>query len=593
MTDQRIYDALKRIYSHHQRGGRRHKFEAPKRVVSARSCYCCRRGAQVGSHSVLACHSRSGHQCLLVTSAGPGPRDRCRLGPLDSLGPAASEATGPAARDLLNWDAWLSTETLGRRLGTPWSVQGNAAVTPCCPTTCGALPPRTLLRRHRLGVAGRRHLSQEHDVSTERRENVCATCDAPLPPRSSGHNCSDGSRSAPGPPAPRHVCPHCSREFVLQRYLRKHVRRHERPGGAVPVPVLERRPPATRDDPGTTPDAATANLPEPPGQPPPVATPSEASPAGSSPSTSPAPSTTSLDTLDANQDAADDVSLPASDDADEDSTPGSTPARLPPDHTRLLADVARYLRALIREQPTTESWTQCEEAWATAVSLATEAVRLPPTRPPLFDRPAAPEGVNTSDFTVDEVLLRLPKSENTAPGSDRLTYHQWKTVDPEGRFLAALFNACVHHRRTPDAWRPSRTVLIHKKGDIQVPSNWRPIALGSMASKCYAKCLADRLKDWILQHLVLSRCQKGFLPYDGVFKLKFVLQRRLDAARSGGPDLCAAMLDFTNAYGLVPNMALLDALRRAGAGDVFTALIQDLYSSNRTEIIGAHGSHPH
>lgn len=192
-------------------------------------------------------------------------------------------------------------------------------------------------------------------------------------------------------------------------------------------------------------------------------------------------------------------------------------------------------------------------------------------------------------FTPDEVLMRLRKSENTAPGGDRLTYHHWKTVDPEALFLTALFNACVHHRRTPDSWRTSRTVLIHKKGDPQVPSNWRPIALGSTASKLYAKCLAARLQDWILRYNVLSRCQKGFLPYDGVFELNYILQRRLDAARSGGPDLCAAMLDFTNAYGSVTHPALLAALRGAGAGDIFTDLIGDLYTGNRTCIIAAEG----
>ncbi|KAL1415241.1 hypothetical protein MTO96_029511 [Rhipicephalus appendiculatus] len=68
----------------------------------------------------------------------------------------------------------------------------------------------------------------------------------------------------------------------------------------------------------------------------------------------------------------------------------------------------------------------------------TRGLRGRQTRPPLFDRPAAPQGVDTSDFSADEVLLRLRKSENTAPGSERLTYHHCKTVDPEGRFLAAL-----------------------------------------------------------------------------------------------------------------------------------------------------------
>ncbi|KAL1478372.1 hypothetical protein MTO96_000296 [Rhipicephalus appendiculatus] len=92
----------------------------------------------------------------------------------------------------------------------------------------------------------------------------------------------------------------------------------------------------------------------------------------------------------------------------------------------------------------------------------------------LFERPVAPQPVDTSRFTADEVLARLRKAENTAPGSDRLTYRHWKSVDPEARFLSALFNACLHHRRTPDSWRTSRTVLIYKKGDPSIPGNWRP-----------------------------------------------------------------------------------------------------------------------
>ncbi|KAL1415261.1 hypothetical protein MTO96_029531 [Rhipicephalus appendiculatus] len=173
----------------------------------------------------------------------------------------------------------------------------------------------------------------------------------------------------------------------------------------------------------------------------------------------------------------------------------------------------------------------------------------------LFERPAAPEPVDTTSFTADEVLARLRKAENTAPGSDCLTYHHWKSVDPEARFLSALFNACLHHRRTPDSWHTSRTVLIYK-GDPSIPSNWRLIALGCTASKLYAKCLAARLQT-----------RRPFR----------------------GPDLCAAMLDFTNAYGSVPHQALLDALRGSGAGDVFAALIADIYRGNRTVLIAAEG----
>ncbi|CAN7979393.1 unnamed protein product, partial [Ixodes persulcatus] len=55
----------------------------------------------------------------------------------------------------------------------------------------------------------------------------------------------------------------------------------------------------------------------------------------------------------------------------------------------------------------------------------------------LTRRMPAPGELSLAAFTEDEVAARLRRCENTAPGGDRLTYHHWRTVDPEGSFLAA------------------------------------------------------------------------------------------------------------------------------------------------------------
>lgn len=95
------------------------------------------------------------------------------------------------------------------------------------------------------------------------------------------------------------------------------------------------------------------------------------------------------------------------------------------------------------------------------------------------------------------------------------------------------------------------------------------------------------MQDWLGDHDILFHCQKGFLPHDAVFEHNFVLQERLNKARSGGEDACVAFLDFTNAYGSIPHQALLDAHRGAGAGNRFVDLITDLYTDNCTMIVAA------
>ncbi|KAL1466212.1 hypothetical protein MTO96_042872 [Rhipicephalus appendiculatus] len=193
-------------------------------------------------------------------------------------------------------------------------------------------------------------------------------------------------------------------------------------------------------------------------------------------------------------------------------------------------------------------------------------------------------------FNSDEVAARLRRCENTAPGSDSIIYLHWKDNDPDALFLSAAFNMCLRFKQVPPAWKEMRTILIHKKGGPSEVTNWRPIALGNTISKLYVGCLAARMQQWVCDHDVLSRCQKGFLPQDGVFEHNFVLQERLDAGRAGGGDLCVAFLDFANAFGSVPQNALIDSLRGAGAGEDFCAIVADLYRDNATRIVAEAGT---
>ncbi|XP_064462357.1 uncharacterized protein LOC135372827 [Ornithodoros turicata] len=210
---------------------------------------------------------------------------------------------------------------------------------------------------------------------------------------------------------------------------------------------------------------------------------------------------------------------------------------------------------------------------------------------PGIERPKAPEEVNLSPFTSEEVESRLKKCENTAPGDDRLTYRHWRSADPHCRFLAATFNLCLKYRRVPTCWKTSRTILIHKKGDRADLTNWRPISLGSTLGKLYTGCLASRLRAWILENDVLSQCQKGFLPYDGVLEHNFILQERLDQARTR-KELCLAFLDFANVFGSVPHGCLIDGTSAAGAGNTFSKIVKDLYTNNEASVICSEGTTP-
>ncbi|GIY62502.1 retrovirus-related Pol polyprotein from type-1 retrotransposable element R2 [Caerostris darwini] len=99
------------------------------------------------------------------------------------------------------------------------------------------------------------------------------------------------------------------------------------------------------------------------------------------------------------------------------------------------------------------------------------------------------------------------------------------------------------------------------------------------------KCLTARLQNWCQKYDVLSPCQKGFTPFNGVLEHNFILQRRIEKAKSSKSHLCVAFLDVSNAFGSLPHSAIRDCLAGIGVGDAFLNLVMDAYSNCFTSIL--------
>ena len=99
---------------------------------------------------------------------------------------------------------------------------------------------------------------------------------------------------------------------------------------------------------------------------------------------------------------------------------------------------------------------------------------------------------NTNSYGSDEVPLRFIK--------DSLPI-----VIP---YLTCIINTCTGI--VPAAWKHSIVVPIHKSGDDDLASNYRPISLLSMLSKVLEKVIAKQLLEHLESNSVLSNTQHGF-----------------------------------------------------------------------------------
>ncbi|KAL1415248.1 hypothetical protein MTO96_029518 [Rhipicephalus appendiculatus] len=274
------------------------------------------------------------------------------------------------------------------------------------------------------------------------------------------------------------MCPHCPKEFALQRYLRKHVRRHLRDDATAPVPVLDRRPPTIRTDAAPVPVTTATTTAD---SAPPTTT--ETSPPDTTPTASSVPGRVSP-TLSTR---SDDVEVQPPD------------TESPPDHSGLLARPTRVLREVLRDDPSEESWARCDAAWAQAVQLATAAVRLPPVR---TDRPTRdlrnPD--NASDIQhlyrrnrrrAVRLILQGPSCPCTIALEDLQTH--WGTTRSERE--AAHFYSTVPPPRmsstqgvSTDRWSVRaelRLATSTRRGEVR---RSRPVCCAARFHKCLRFC---------------------------------------------------------------------------------------------------------
>uniref|UniRef100_A0AC34RP71 Reverse transcriptase domain-containing protein n=1 Tax=Panagrolaimus sp. JU765 TaxID=591449 RepID=A0AC34RP71_9BILA len=204
-----------------------------------------------------------------------------------------------------------------------------------------------------------------------------------------------------------------------------------------------------------------------------------------------------------------------------------------------------------------------------------------PTLPPLDENDRDPL---STPFTVEEVVFRLKKCSNTAPGPDKISFMDLKKFDGKRLILTAVYNAALRLEIIPDQWKTSSTVLIYKKGDRNYLSNWRPIALSNTIGKLFSSLFAGRLANWATRNSRISKEQKGFMPFEGCLEHNYVLQSVIQDARRKRSEVALAWLDLRNAFGSVPHQTIWKSLEWMRLNDNSIAWIQRLYQGCSTNV---------
>ena len=151
-----------------------------------------------------------------------------------------------------------------------------------------------------------------------------------------------------------------------------------------------------------------------------------------------------------------------------------------------------------------------------------------------------------------------------------------ETVD----FLLKLFNKIFDCGIYPSEWSKAIVVPIFKKGDANVPDNYRGISLINIACKCYTSILNKRLYSWMEEEGLIVENQAGFRKAysttDQIFNLYSVIQKSMSRK---GQKLYVAFIDFRKAFDSVSHKKLLQVAFNEGIRGKFFCALQVMYES--------------
>ena len=193
-----------------------------------------------------------------------------------------------------------------------------------------------------------------------------------------------------------------------------------------------------------------------------------------------------------------------------------------------------------------------------------------------------------TSMEVNDLINILNPSKSVVPNSIpiKLLKILGSSVSP---LLALLVNQSFQCRVFPDKLKKANVIILFKKGNPEVPSNYRPVSLLPIFSKIFEKLMYRRLFRFLEVHNVLYSLQFGFQENHSIdhalVSLTEAIRNTLDNKRFG----CGIFIDLQKAFDTVNHEILLSKLEHYGVRGCALEWFRS-YLSDRKQYVSINGS---
>ena len=194
--------------------------------------------------------------------------------------------------------------------------------------------------------------------------------------------------------------------------------------------------------------------------------------------------------------------------------------------------------------------------------------------PERISNPKVPFRMANISRKEHEEVIRKARAKS-APGNNGISYVVYKRCPGISENLWAINRVAFVNGYYPDNCRFFEGVYIPKTDGDFGPSTGRPISLGNVQGKIFLAVIARRMTDFMVDNKYVDMTvQKGGLPgVKGCIEHFGAMWEVIKDARLNRRDLSVVWLDLANAYGAVPHVLILKALRFYNVPDKIIKII--------------------
>jgi len=195
------------------------------------------------------------------------------------------------------------------------------------------------------------------------------------------------------------------------------------------------------------------------------------------------------------------------------------------------------------------------------------------------------EDDNIQEEEIREVVKKMKKKK--AAGVDGIPMEAWKFAGRDlWNGLVRLMKQVWKEGEIPEDWRKGIVVPIYKKGDPNLPSNYRGVSLLCTAYKVYVELIRRRLEKEVNQKEGLPESQMGFRKgrstVDNVFILNHLVQRGKKEGEKR-KKMYAFFADLKAAFDNVEREVLWEILKKMKIRESLIGRMKKIYE--RTEVL--------